>query len=391
MNRIVFIIFCTLYTFIRLSAQNTSDESISISILTCAPGDQLYSIYGHNAIRIIDRNTNNDLVYNYGTFDFNTPGFAVKFMRGKLPYSIGVATYNDFLREYQYYQRDVNEQVLYLDSLQKQKIISYLAVNLQPENRTYKYDFFMDNCATRLRDIIDQNITNFTWDNTKASGKTYRQIIKEYQYKMPWTDFGIDLIIGAPADQKTSLTQESFIPDYLASAISNARFNDSRNTGLLFQQKQILTFDRKDDKINFLLSPYFLFILLLLIEINIFFRHLRGMNIHWVKKYDQFWLLVLTLASALMIFMWFGTDHIPTKYNWNILWASPLIPLWWWKKNSFSWLNFVIGFGLLITIINAIPGIQILPQYFHPIVGIISVILILKGRRLYLSGDRVIK
>lgn len=386
MNRILLILLLVLSVFEPLGSQIPNAANTTISILTCAPGKELYSIYGHNAIRITESTYGTDIVYNYGTFDFNTPGFAIKFMRGKLPYSIGVATYSDFLREYQYFQRDVTEQVLLLDSLQKQKIIEYLAVNMQPENRTYKYDFFMDNCATRLRDIIDHNLAGFAWDTTLASNKTFRQIIKEYQKNLPWTDFGIDLIIGAPADQKTTLSQETFIPDYLAKAIKFAKYSDPQKANLQMSENKILSFDPSNEGVNYLLSPYFLFIFLLLLEVNLYFRHLRGLSHRWIKIYDQFWLWMLTFTSILMLFMWFGTDHIPTKYNWNILWASPLIPIWWWQKNRYPWLSYVLGIAFFISIINAIPGIQILPQYFHPIVGFISLILILKGRRLYLSG-----
>ena len=145
MKPIITLLLITVLGWLPGSTQITTDESIRISILTCAPGDQLYSIYGHNAIRIIDSNKGTDLVYNYGTFDFNTPGFAIKFMRGKLPYVLSIADYYDFLDEYKYYRRAVKEQVLYLDPVQQQKIMQYLAVNMLPENRAYKYDFFMDN------------------------------------------------------------------------------------------------------------------------------------------------------------------------------------------------------------------------------------------------------
>jgi hypothetical protein len=386
MKPIITLLLITVLGWLPGSTQITTDESIRISILTCAPGDQLYSIYGHNAIRIIDSNKGTDLVYNYGTFDFNTPGFAIKFMRGKLPYVLSIADYYDFLDEYKYYKRSVTEQVLYLDPVQQQKIMQYLAVNMLPENRAYKYDFFMDNCATRIRDIINKNVSNFVWDESKASGKTFRQIIKEYQKVMPWTNFGIDLIIGAPADRKTTLREEAFIPDYLSSAIQYARYKDPRQTGLLFRKIDILTFPPKPAVNNFLLSPWLIFIILLLIEINIYFRYLKGSVGKWIQRYDVLWLVIITFSSALMLFMWFGTDHIPTKYNWNILWANPLIPVWWWmhkKGNPFS--NKIVYFVaacILISMINAIPGCQFLPQFFHPLVIMIGSILLIKGVRL---------
>jgi len=321
------------------SAQITTDESIRISILTCAPGDQLYSIYGHNAIRVIDTNTGTDLVYNSGTFDFNTPGFAIKFMRGKLPYVLSAADYYDFIDEYNYYKRAVSEQVLYLDPVQKQKIVQFLALNMKPENRAYKYDFFMDNCATRIRDIVDKNVSNFKWDESKASTKTFRQIIKEYQKFMPWTNFGIDLIIGSPADKKTNLSEEAFIPDYLSRAIQYARYKDPMQTGLQFRKNDILSFPPYKTGTNFLLSPWLIFLILLLLEVNIYFRFLSGITGVWIERYDVFWLTIITCSSVLMLFMWFGTDHIPTKYNWNILWANPVIPVFWWmskKENKYA-------------------------------------------------------
>jgi hypothetical protein len=364
-----------------------SSDDVTISILTCAPGKEIYSIYGHNAIRVYDKKSQSDVVYNYGTFDDQTPNFVLKFMKGRLPYWISASDYGRFLREYQYFGRPVMEQVLDIDSLQKQKIISYLEENMKPENKAYKYDFFMDNCATRLRDILDDTVDGLTWNASGASGKTFRQIIKGYQAQMPWTDFGIDLIIGAPADRVTTLAEESFIPDYLSNAISEARCNGAHP--LQKSVQEVLTFDTKSSAsslVDLLISPYFLFILLLFIEINLFFRHLRGLaNSKWIKRYDLLWLVVISMSSMLMLFMWFGTDHIPTKYNWNVLWASPLIPVWWWIKNKFDekgkYLRYIIAFMILVSMANAIPGIQFLPQYFHPIVGIIGGILLLKGYR----------
>jgi len=384
----IFLIFvCFILSIPDVFCRLSTEESIKISILTCSPGDQLYSIYGHNAIRIINANQGTDLVYNYGTFDFNTPGFAIKFMRGKLPYMLSVSEFYDFLGEYQYFNRSVTEQELQLDSMQKQKIIEYLNVNMMPENRAYKYDFFDDNCATRLRDIIDKNVDHFEWDQSRASGKTFRQIIKEYQKKMPWTDFGIDLIIGSPADRKTTLSEESFIPDYLSTAIFYARYQDDTKTGLQYRKTEILPKKKKDAPNNFMWSPWMVFLILLLVEINIFIRVLKGQNSKWIQLYDKVWLVVLTLSSALLLFMWFATDHIPTKYNWNILWANPLIPIWWWanRKGSRStlWIGFVITFCLFISLVNAIPGLQFLPQFFHPLIIVIGAIIFLKGLRVF--------
>ena len=364
----------------------SQDKDIVISILTCSPGDELYSIYGHNALRIQNHQAGTDLVYNYGTFDFDTPGFTMKFMRGQLPYLLSVDRFDDFMREYEYFERSVVEQVLNIDSTDKDKIITYLQINMLPENRAYKYDFFKDNCATRLRDILDKNIGGLNWDNKEASHKTFRQIIKEYQKPLPWTDFGIDLIIGAPADQKTTLSEEMFIPDYLAQAIEKASIINENPINLQLSQEDAIKFKNTERSPNWFISPEFIFSLLFIIELLIFNYTSRGKKIKYTKAYDRLWVIIITLAGLLMLFMWLGTDHIPTKYNLNILWANLLIPYWYFygQRQRFSReVVFVILLCLTISAINAFPFFRILPQYFNNVIAIISLILILKVSSVY--------
>lgn len=386
-KKIILSLLFLMYNIVGHTQTNPAD--VTISILTCAPGNEIYSIYGHNAIRIQDQSTQSDVVYNYGTFDFDTPGFTLKFMRGKLPYLLASGDFVRFMREYQYFERAVTEQVLDLDSIQKQKIIDALAVNMLPENRAYKYDFFMDNCATRLRDILQNNVAGITWDQSSASNKTFRQIIKEYQKPMPWTNFGIDLIIGAKADRKTTLMEETFIPDYLALALDKVTASGNKIVG---SKRELITFpeqEKTNQFIGFLLSPIFFFLFLLILEVNILMRYLQNQQNKWITRYDQLWFWVLTICSLLMVFMWVGTDHIPTKDNWNLLWASPLIPIWWWimkKQNgSVKYLSYFLLFGIAVSIINAIPGAQFLPQYFHPVVILLGLTLIMKVWRIQYS------
>lgn len=386
-KKIVLSLILIVNTFVLFSQSKSSD--VTISILTCAPGKEIYSIYGHNAIRIQDKSAQSDIVYNYGTFDFDTPGFMVKFMRGKLPYLLAEGDFNRFMREYQYFERAVTEQVLDLDSIQKHRIIDALSINMLPENRAYKYDFFMDNCATRLRDILQNNINGITWDQSSASFKTFRQIIKEYQQPLPWTNFGIDLIISAKADRKTTLMEETFIPDYLANALNEVMVKDTSNKKIVLSTRELITFPAESQMnrfISFLLSPLFFFLILLIVEINILLRSLKNKQNKWISRYDSLWFWVITFCSLLMVFMWFGTDHIPTKNNWNLLWASPLIPLWWWMSSKGSagarYISYLLLLSITVSIVNAIPTIQILPQYFHPVVIMIGIILLLKGLRI---------
>ena len=242
----------------------------------------------------------------------------------------------------------------------------------------------MDNCATRLRDIIEKNIASCTWSETQSTEKSFRDIIKEYQKRMPWTDFGIDLIIGAPADRLATYREKTFIPDYLAVAIQDAKCASTQGQKLEASQQKILNFDNAQGSMNFLLTPYFLFGLLLFLEIVFFFNFWQP-KASLLVKYDHLWLGLIAICSLLMIFMWFGTDHIPTKNNWNVLWASPLLIIWWImnKENPYRKIvSYLILALLTISMMNALPFLRILPQYFHPVVAIISLILILKIVRL---------
>jgi hypothetical protein len=386
-SEITILFVSILVQFSVLSTFSQTDQNLQISLLTCSPGKEIYSIYGHNAIRIRERGSNFDYVYNYGTFDFNTPGFALKFMRGKLPYRLSINNYNRFLDEYNYLHRDVTEQVLQTDSVSAARILNFLTENYKPENREYIYDFFFDNCATRLRDVINAGWDgNIRWNESKSSGKTFRTIIKEYQEVWPWLDFGVDLIIGAVADKTSSLKEEMFIPDYLMYAIRNCEINKSGTySPISIIERNILSFNRNDKAgiFSLLWHPITVFLFLLILELLFLYKSVRNKRFSSIvlKRYDTLWFLLLGMAGTVMLFMWFGTDHQVCGQNWNVLWTVPVIPLLAARYLSAmmqSWLTYLIWLLAAISIVNSIPGIQILPQYFHPVVGLIGLTTILK-------------
>ena len=138
-----------------LRAQMPLSETATASVLTCGPGDDFYTTFGHSAIRICDTAQGLDLVYNYGTFDFNTPHFYWKFMRGQLNYMLGRSSFEAFMEEYIYYGRAVWEQRLNFTPREVNNLYLLLEQNYLPEYRHYRYDFFRDNCATRVRDMVD--------------------------------------------------------------------------------------------------------------------------------------------------------------------------------------------------------------------------------------------
>jgi hypothetical protein len=282
--------------------------------------------------------------------------------------------------------RSVTEQVLNLDSLEKSEIIHFLNENMRPENREYMYDFFMDNCATRIRDVLENHIDELQWNIHKDSDKSFRQIIKEYQTHLPWTDFGIDLIIGAGADKMADHRESTFIPDYLSVAVS--RMTSGKTGEELEKSKiEILNSGMAMSRPIFFLTPLFFFMCLMILEITglyFVFKNYRPSSF-WTM-YDKVWMVVIFLTGVLMIFMWWGTDHIHTKQNWNILWASPLLPFWYWKQKKWgktgTFVFYVIFALLLLSFLNSLPFLSIFPQFFHPAVAVVSVILLLKMIRI---------
>ncbi|MEJ7681804.1 MAG: DUF4105 domain-containing protein [Segetibacter sp.] len=192
--------------------------TLNISILTCSPGKELYSTFGHSAIRLTDKYRNIDIVYNYGTFDFNDTGFYMKFIRGQLSYSLSVENYTDFLESYKQEKRSVYEQVLDLNCFQKQGLEKALEQNMLAENRYYRYNFITDNCTTRIRDLLLNTIASV------AIGKkiipintTPRKMIHSYLRKggKLWSELGIDILLGSTIDRALSTQEAMFLPEYL--------------------------------------------------------------------------------------------------------------------------------------------------------------------------------
>jgi len=224
MIRILLVII--LLISIKTNAANPpvlSNEA-TISLLTCSPGDELYSLFGHSAMRVKDPQKNIDVVFNYGTFSFNED-FYFNFAMGRLNYSLSVSSMKGFVRSYENEQRGIIEQVLNLDSTSKQQVFNYLDWNNEPENREYLYDFFYDNCSSRLRDVLEMSIgtDRIAFADLQEEDKpSFRQMIDEYLIYHPWGDFGIDLGLGLPCDKVPSSYEYMFLPNKLMEAFGAA-------------------------------------------------------------------------------------------------------------------------------------------------------------------------
>ncbi|MDI9320882.1 MAG: DUF4105 domain-containing protein [Phycisphaerales bacterium] len=311
---------------------DTTSKGIHISLLTCGPGQEIYSVFGHTAIRMVDSNRGTDIVYNYGTFDGYDKDFEINFMRGKLLYYLSEERYEEFMALYQTDKRWVTEQLLNINDAEKKQIQAALLKNKAPENRAYKYDFFFDNCATRIRDILSKTEDGkFKYPNVLAPNQSlsFRDIINRYLANNAWERLGINILLGSKIDKKMSNNEIMFLPDYLRDGIDGATLN-----GKKFAQasRQILVGTPESKPTNIVLWIV-LYGLLALVLVGTFFR-----QFHWVSTIISNLLLITTgLLGILILIMWLGTNHQTCSNNLNLLWALPTNLMFVFRKQRYKY------------------------------------------------------
>ncbi|MGV3657555.1 MAG: DUF4105 domain-containing protein, partial [Chitinophagaceae bacterium] len=295
--------------------------TLRISLLTCSPGEELYSTFGHTAVRVTDISTGMDLVYNYGTFEFS-PDFYAKFVQGKLRYYLSVEPFEDFLYAYQWESRSVVEQVLQLDCANRAALYEALRTNALEENKFYLYDFLFDNCTTRPKMVLQQTITDsIQYKNIlPPQTPTFRNLIHSYldsggQY---WSKLGIDLLLGAKLDRKVTNQQAMFLPDYLLMGLDSATLNGQP---LVTPPQPVLQMPSPLNK-GSLFRPGVVFGILLLVIIALSFTK-KSWAQKTLRAIDFTLFLLAGIVGLVLIYMWTGTDHVVTQNNYNLLWALP--------------------------------------------------------------------
>lgn len=304
-----------------------------ISLLTCSSGNELYSIFGHSALRLYYPDSGKDLVFNFGLFDFNTPNFYTKFMKGQLKYMLGIQTMPGFIEQYKWEERGVKEQVLNLNEEQNDIIVSRLEFLYQPENRYYLYSFLYKNCTSELRDIIYSVTETNNELLSQSANVTDRELINTYI--SGWTKFGINLILGSGLDNEIDLRQSMFLPENLYSVLAK-----SKNGTEDFVKEDIIVIrdNQKSDKnggfLNFITTPVAVLLLLLTAVIALFLK--RGCS-GWA---DNLYVLLISLLGVVLFTIISITEHRELYSNYNLLWCNPLFFLvvfasWrGWKKTE---------------------------------------------------------
>lgn len=296
-----------------------------ISIITLGPWQgELYSAFGHSAIRVYDPEYSLDAFYNYGVFSFNQPNFYLNFARGHLNYKLDVDPYVPWRDYYISYNRFVHEQVLNLNDIQTQKVFDYLYWNSQPENQYYFYDYFYNNCATKLRDVLKITLKeDVQFDSTFIkTDYTIRQLTDLYLQHQPWGDLGIDICLGLPMDKHASPYEYMFLPDYVEQSFAHATVRrDSLIVPLVKRNITVYEPDPEDPPSS-LFHPWLVFGLFLAITIFITWRDLKS---HKRSKWFDATIFGLVGAVGLLLFfLWTATDHRAAARNLNVLWAMPL-------------------------------------------------------------------
>ena len=364
--------------------QNLTNKA-EISLLTCSPGGELYSQFGHSALRIKDSEKKIDLVFGYGTFNFSTPNFYLKFARGKLDYMLSYNTFDSFKKEYIYEKRGIIEQNLNLDSIEKQRLFTALLINFEPKNRYYRYNFLFDNCSTRIRDIVQSNTSGtILFDTIANQPKSYWNLLDPFIEKSHWIFLGIHLALGIPCDIEASPYQYMFLPDNLMLGFKNAQIKSNKTTKPLVKSTETILKPALNYRTtNWYQRPVFILGIIAIIGLILSSIYLKKERNFFI--FDLFIFGICGLLGWLIIFLWFFTDHQATGPNWNIIWAFPfhfpiVFNLLRKKSRLFAYYYFLFHSIILIIVLGSW---AIIPQSFPN--EVLPFVILLLLRSLYIS------
>lgn len=327
-------ILISLYLIFTLAgidkSRASTQDSIRFSLLTCAPGEEIYTLFGHTAIRYENYTQNIDVVFNYGLFSFNTPHFIWRFSLGHTDYQLGAYNYERFAAEYEDEGRQIWQQPLNLSISEKAELRKQLEINYLPENRIYRYNFFYDNCATRPRIKIEQSVDGqiIYPENPKDYSVSFRDLLHEYTTNHLWARFGFDLCLGREADYPITREQMMFAPIYLMDFFKQAqvRSHDHQNKPLVTETQTLIENPTPPTQSADWFSPLRSALLLFMV--------VCGITIYEIKKKKAFWGIDLFLfvaagiTGSILCFLTCFSQHPAVGENYLLFVFHPLHLLW---------------------------------------------------------------
>ena len=367
-----------------LRAQPLS-PSAQASIITVAPGEALYSSFGHIILRIYDPMTGLDRPYNYGTFDFRTDNFYVKFLRGTLPYTLSVGDLYREMAYWQYENRSAREQVLNLSPAQKQRLFDALETNYRPENREYQYKFYYDNCATRPVEMLVKACgDSLRFNNAVDTTRSFRQWMNDYLGRQPWAQLGMNLALGYPSDETANAWQVMYLPNNVFAQLAKATIRMPNGQVMPLVQREQVLFQAAQtlpQELPFLLDPNVVFAIVGLLLAALTIRQYKAGKVS--RRIDRVLFSFIGLCGWVLLLLWVATNHGVTAWNPTILYLMPFhLPLIFWvtKPQNLRFANAYFGITAILIIIGLL--LAKVPGGAHVLLGLTLLIRCFVNMRL---------
>ena len=384
MGRLLTLLLCLCsLTGIQARAQlpATVSATTQVSLVTVFPGDPVYTMFGHSAIRFVDPVSGLDASFNYGTFDFDRT-FVFRFASGRLDYRLSVTPSEPAFRHYERENRTIVEQVLNLDSTEVQVLYELLLVNYRPENRYYRYDFFFDNCSTRIRDIIEVALADQI-AATGNPGESYRDLLKPYIGRRPLLASLMNVGLGASADADASPRDYAFLPVELIGQFASTTLADGRPLVATTDTLHVADPAPPSRVTTAVVLTWLVVVLAILVSIS---RHRRGLpRRRWV---DSVVFGLSGLAGMLLAYLWFGSEHAVARNNLNLMWAAPthlVAAVAVLKRHLPAWLRVYLTVTGVAAVVF-ICGLSWWTQEIHPLVFPIVVLIAFRAGRCLTSA-----
>ena len=340
-------------------------QNLKVSLLTCFPGQEVFELYGHTAIRITDGESL-DKTYNFGLFSFNKPHFVYRFVKGETDYAVGGYPTEYFTPEYAMRGSKVVEQTLNLTQQQAVWLYDELERLCLPENREYRYNYVLNNCATRPRDLIEKAVGGLSYPLPPFPDATYRDIMTHYAENYPWYQFGIDLALGEGIDRRLTVREQMFAPVILMKEMAGATFKDASGKSRHIVAATSTLVEGSESPVlpptPLPLSPIFVcWAAFALIAVATYYKVVRHRQLRWV---DTLWFTLTGLTGCLVFFLIFVSEHEATSPNWLGVWLNPLclfpaVAIWIKSAKKWVYSYHFLNFALVLMLIA---GWAALPQ-----------------------------
>ena len=371
MKRLFLSLLTVFMSFQHMSAQS---DSIRISLLTCEPGSSIYELYGHTAIRVQDFINGRDIVFNYGLFDFSTPHFIWRFSLGQTDYLLGAGRIGPFMDEYDARGSKIWSQELNLTSQENVRLYSLLLENSLPQNREYRYNFLYGNCATMALDKIEESISGIVRYPQPANGESFRSILTRHTCVKPWSQFAVDLVVGAEADRPLQYRQDAFAPQVLMDMAARATITDTAGIArpLVLPATELVRPNHEVDFGKAILTP--LQVMWIFLIFTVLICLLSWYSGHALWMYDAIIYGIQGIAGLVIAFLFFISEHPAVDTNWLITILNPLpllfIPVMirHFRRKQMDW--FLMAEFIVCAAFAATS--HILPQYIEPAMTVYS-------------------